>query len=99
MITRDSATVEVIAFVKSLPLPADTQVEVIGTWVWVTFAQKPPRALIDQLKGEKEAWTGFRWIQKREAWAHACGNPTFGTSQTHPRNTYGSILVKTEEGI
>jgi hypothetical protein len=57
---------EVVEFCKALSLDA----EVVGKWIWVTFAQKPNRELIQQLKD-----FGFRWSPRREKWAHNCGHP------------------------
>lgn len=58
---------EVVEFCKELGLDA----EVVGRWIWVTFAQKPDRDMIKALKD-----FGFHWSPRREKWAHNCGHPS-----------------------
>jgi len=58
---------EVVDFCKQMRLEA----EVVGRWVWVSFAQKPSREIIQQLKD-----FGFHWSPRREKWAHNCGVPS-----------------------
>ena len=58
---------EVVAFCQRHNLKA----EVVGVWVWVTFAEKPDEAMRKVLKD-----FGFRWSARRRKWAHNCGTPS-----------------------
>jgi hypothetical protein len=46
-----------------LRIKADMTIMLIGRWLWVEFAKKPDRAVLDQLKGIK-----FMWHSKRSMW-------------------------------
>ena len=59
--------VEVLAFCKRYNLPA----RVVGRWVWCKFDRKPSEQARELLKS-----IGFRWIQRRQQWAHSCGRPS-----------------------
>ena len=48
--------VEVISFCRELNLEA----ELVGQWVWVTFAEKPEKDLLKKLKK-----MGFKWSKRR----------------------------------
>jgi len=58
--------VEIVEFCKAQKFNA----ELVGCWVWVTFDGKPEPEIRQTLKD-----AGFRWIRKREKWAHNCGRP------------------------
>jgi len=55
---------DVLEFCKVNGLPAD----LVGQWVWIRFDEKPDTETRDLLKA-----AGFRWIHKRQQWAHNCG--------------------------
>ena len=58
---------------------------VVGSWVWVQFADKPPGAVRDKLRA-----LGFHWNRRRQSWQHPCGKFS-GPSKADPRYTYGQI--------
>lgn len=64
----------------------DYPTEVIGRWVWLTFKSKPDKSVRSELLA-----VGFRWSQRRGAWAHNCGRPTRPAKGYSPREKYGSI--------
>lgn len=84
-LTWEADTQEVVDLLKKTELPEGTKAEVIGVWVWVTFAEKPSAEIRKILR---EA--GFHWNSKRGAWAHPCGVRSFHSKGQHPRFTYGS---------
>jgi hypothetical protein len=58
--------------------------EVVGKWVWITFAEQPEariRAELSQL--------GFHWNNARKYLQHPCGHVT-PHGQQDPREKYGS---------
>jgi hypothetical protein len=58
--------------------------EIIGEWVWVTFAEQPAEAVRVQL-----SQLGFHWNNIRKCWQHPCGHITERGS-VDPRAKYGS---------
>lgn len=79
---KTTDTAAVAAFVRSLPLPKGTKAEIVGKWVWITFPAKPEKDIRQALCN-----AGFRWIDRRGAWAHACGNYS-RHSKADPRDKY-----------
>ena len=69
---------EVVEFCKTNKFTA----ELVGAWVWVSFEEKPDEETRKLLKD-----AGFRWVRKREKWAHNCGLPTRG-SKSNPWDKY-----------
>ena len=61
--------------------------EVVGQWVWITFAEKQPAQVTRQL-----AQFGFHWNGRRQSWQHPCGEITRRT-QRDPRRKYGSYFA------
>ena len=60
--------------------------EVVGKWVWITFAEQPDervRADLSQL--------GFHWNNVRKCWQHPCGQVTT-RGQQNPREKYTSYF-------
>ena len=60
--------------------------EVVGKWVWITFAEQPDervRADLSQL--------GFHWNNTRKCWQHPCGQVTT-RGQQNPRDKYTSYF-------
>ena len=51
-------------FCRQMGFPA----EAVGSWIWVTFDQKPDKETIKALRD-----FGFHWSPRREKWAHSCG--------------------------
>lgn len=68
------------------------RVEIIGSWVWLTYPDKPAREELDRLKAN-----GFRWARKRKQWAHSCNTPAGRRLKVHPRTKYGSVVVKDDD--
>lgn len=104
MLTRESTTTEVIAWAAQQNWPAGTVIEQVGDWVWIEFAQRPARSVLDLLHPTKSAEqknervdTGWRWISKRCKWAHPCGHPTFGHCKHDPRDNHGVQFHKVVE--
>jgi len=69
---------DVVGFCKREKFTA----ELVGSWVWVSFDEKPEE---DTRKLLKDA--GFRWIRKRGKWAHNCGIPC-KAGKTSPWDKY-----------
>lgn len=87
---RDSDTETVATWAAT---HTTARVEIIGSWVWLTYPSKPARSELDMLKAN-----GFRWARKRKQWAHACGVFTRSNPKiAHPRQKYGSVVVKDED--
>lgn len=61
--------------------------EVVGRWVWLSFPDKPSKEIRKELKA-----FGFRWINKRQRWAHNCGHYC-RAGQGDPRYKYGAVPV------
>ena len=65
---KSDVTVEqAVAFCREHKL----QAEIVGSWVWVSFAEKPDEAMRQLLRD-----FGFRWSARRRKWAHNCGTPS-----------------------
>jgi hypothetical protein len=65
--------------------------EVVGTWVWITYAVAPEeseRAWLSQL--------GFHWNNKRQCWQHPCGQQEIHRGQLDPRVKYERHCPATE---
>ncbi len=58
--------------------------EIIGEWVWVTFAEQPVESVRTQL-----SQLGFHWNNIRKCWQHPCGHVT-ERGTVDPRAKYGS---------
>jgi hypothetical protein len=58
--------------------------EIIGEWVWVTFAEQPAESVRMQL-----SQLGFHWNNVRKCWQHPCGHVT-ERGTVDPRAKYGS---------
>ena len=63
---------EVSQFCQEMGFPA----EAVGSWVWVTFDQKPDTETLKALRD-----FGFHWSHRRQKWAHNCGR------ESRPGNT------------
>ena len=61
--------------------------ELVGCWVWVSFDEKPDEETRSTLKA-----AGFRWVRKREKWAHNCGRPC-RSSKSNPWDKYEHQFV------
>lgn len=70
---------QVISFCQENQLDA----ELVGKWVWVTFAAKPARDLRDQMR-----LLGFIYSSRRRKWAHNCGVPSKAAYQSDPFAKY-----------
>ena len=85
--THTHNLIEVVEYCKQLHLTAD----IVGRWVWVTFAVKPSDEIRQSLKD-----FGFRWSRRRNKWAHNCGHPT-RPGKINPYLKYGHKRIQTEE--
>jgi len=70
---------QVISFCQENQLDA----ELVGKWVWVTFAAKPAREIRDQMR-----LLGFIYSSRRRKWAHNCGIPSKSAMQSDPFEKY-----------
>ena len=84
---KTHSIIEVIEFCRDLRLTAD----VVGRWVWVTFAAKPNADIRQALKDY-----GFRWSSRRHKWAHNCGHPT-KPGKINPYVKYGHRRIELED--
>jgi len=87
-VSRVSSTLDVVEFCCRHGIPAD----VVGRWVWVRFAEKPSAEVRALLKRN-----GFRWVQGRGEWAHACGIHS-RRGHGNPRDKYGVLSVEEARG-
>ncbi len=78
------SAIEVASFCKEHNLNA----EIVGRWVWVTFAKKPDTAIRRLLKE-----FGFRWSGRRKKWAHNCGHPSKSAMQSSPWDKYEHRVI------
>lgn len=64
-------------------------VEIVGRWVWATFASRPPVESRQQLKA-----AGFHWNHKRKVWQWA-GVPSRSSTDENDtlRAKYGALKV------
>ena len=72
---------EVIAFCEQYSLQASK----VGKWIWVQFAEdaKPSESLREAMKN-----FGFRWSNRRKAWAHNCGFRSRPAKASNPFEKY-----------
>lgn len=75
--------IDVITFCKENSLSAD----IVGSWVWLRFDEKPSEEIRNKIKA-----AGFRWCKNRGEWAHSCGKPS-RRGRIAPRLKYGSIAI------
>ncbi len=59
--------------------------EVVGKWIWITFAEPPA----EQVRGQLSQF-GFHWNNARKCWQHPCGQFATEGSQQDPRAKYGA---------
>ena len=78
METETKTLDQVIEYCKFQRLNAER----VGSWVWVSFDEKPDEATINNLKEY-----GFRWSPRRKKWAHNCGRPC-RSSKSNPWDKY-----------
>jgi hypothetical protein len=62
--------------------------EVVGKWVWVSFADIPAAEIRRQL-----AELGFHWNKYRQSWQHPCGAFRDTRATYDPRTKYGSYFA------
>ena len=74
-----TTTIEVVDFCRQHGFSA----ELVGQWVWVTFAEKPEQDLLKKLK-----LMGFKWSRRRGKWACNCGHPTKSAYESSPFDKY-----------
>jgi len=79
-----AGTLEIVQWCAAEKIPA----ELVGRWVWVRFTEKPAKEVTEKLKAR-----GFRFVGKRQAWAHDCGHKS-RRGKGDPRDKYGAIDVE-----
>jgi hypothetical protein len=62
--------------------------EVVGSWVWIQFAEKQSRDVTSRL-----AELGFHWNNTRQIWQHPCGLHRHESATFDPRRVYGSYFA------
>lgn len=89
-IHRNSTTDAVAAWCKELGFH---DAEVVGRWVWIFFDEKPGPATRNRLKRNPDGTaTGFRWVKRRQGWAHCCGRRS-RKGKGDPREKYEVTAV------
>lgn len=81
---RSLSTPQVLALLRTEAPRFYDLAEIVGSWVWIQFADKQPSHITAAL-----AELGFHWNPKRQSWQHPCGTVTTGSPQD-PRAKYGS---------
>ena len=61
-----------------------SKAQLVGSWVWVQFTDRPAAEVRQQL-----SQLGFHWNGTRQVWQHPCGKFSLG-SKSDPRDTYTS---------
>lgn len=61
--------------------------KVVGSWLWVSFPEKPSQETRAFLKTR-----GYRWNAKRSAWQNSCGH-SCKAAPYDPRVKYGQIAA------
>ena len=82
--TETKTLEQVIEYCKFQRLNAER----VGSWVWVSFDEKPDEATINNLKEY-----GFRYSPRRKKWAHNCGHPTRSSQTVNPWDKYDHAIV------
>ena len=62
--------------------------EQVGSWVWVSFDEKPDDETRDRLKEY-----GFKYSPRRQKWAHNCGHPTRSAVNVNPWDKYDHAVI------
>ena len=75
---------QVIEYCKFQRLNAER----VGSWVWVSFDEKPADETREQLKEY-----GFKYSPRRKKWAHNCGHPTKSARNSNPWDKYDHAIV------
>lgn len=68
---RELPTPELLQKLHSQAPEIFDMAEVVGSWVWIRFAEKPSRQITAMLSG-----LGFHWNKTRQVWQHSCGCPS-----------------------
>ena len=82
--TKTKTLDQVIEYCKFQRLNAER----VGSWVWVSFDEKPDESTLNCLKEY-----GFRWSPRRKKWAHNCGTPTRSAVNVNPWEKYEHAIV------
>lgn len=83
---RKLPTAEVVRIIREAGLQAHAKV--VGVWVWVSFAERPSKAVRELL-----LTAGFHWNKERKSWQHPCGH--FAKRAPYdPREKYQSIALE-----
>ncbi|OFW63761.1 MAG: hypothetical protein A2Z35_02880 [Actinobacteria bacterium RBG_19FT_COMBO_36_27] len=69
------------------------RVEIIGNWIWVTFAGKPSQEIRDCLKAQ-----GAKWNERRHCWQIMNGYQSKPSKFSKPviESRYGSMSIENE---
>ena len=68
--------------------------ERVGSWIWVSFDEKPDEVTIANLKEY-----GFRYSPRRKKWAHNCGTPTKSAQVANPWEKYDHAIVSRRAAV
>ena len=82
--TETKTLQQVVEYCKFHNFPA----EIVGSWVWISFDEKPDEDTISNLKEY-----GFRYSPRRKKWAHNCGTPTKSAYSSNPWEKYQHFPV------
>ena len=84
--TEKSKTIfEVLEFCQTEKLPA----RIVGKWVWIKFDSKPDANVRQALKD-----IGFRWVNRRQQWAHNCGHVSKPAMSYRPWDKYKTTTLE-----
>ena len=62
--------------------------EQVGSWIWVSFDEKPDESTLSCLKEY-----GFKYSPRRKKWAHNCGHPTRSAVNVNPWDKYDHAVI------
>ena len=78
----ESLSPKLVELLRDLLPAVHSIAQVVGSWVWVQFPERPDATTRQQL-----SQLGFHWNTTRQAWQHPCGKFSLGSS-SDPRDTY-----------
>ena len=61
----------------------------VGAWIWINFAEKPPEGVRTTLKK-----AGYFWLKTRQVWAHSGGVKARRKASCDPRDLYGAVPLE-----
>lgn len=84
---RHLSTSRLIATLRIVHPQLYSLAEVVGKWVWISFAEKQPVTVTSALSE-----LGFHWNKRRQTWQHPCNAHSKRSRLFEPRRIYRSYF-------